>query len=104
MVPWIIWLIAISSTSICIYLWFKDVLRIMREQKSIVDSAAKQFTLCREKFRKTREDLADAAVLDRSEKIYHQAITHYNQTLYKPWNYLPGRLLGFQLIKHDLVN
>lgn len=34
-------------------------------------------------------------VLRRSESIYRQAAGSYNETLHRPWIYIPGRLMGF---------
>jgi len=36
-----------------------------------------------------------AEVLRRSESIYRQAAGNYNETLHRPWIYIPGRLMGF---------
>mgnify|MGYP003186766107 CR=1 FL=1 len=36
-----------------------------------------------------------AEVLRRSESIYRQAAGSYNETLHRPWIYIPGRLMGF---------
>ena len=41
-----------------------------------------------------------AAVLERSESIYRQAVDHYNQTLRKPWVYPPAALMGFRIIQN----
>lgn len=49
MVPWLISLIAIVSTAVCIFLWFRDVRRIMRERKSTVESAARQVAVCQDR-------------------------------------------------------
>lgn len=98
MSSWLAWLIAIASITACLLFWFRDVRRIMRERKSTVKSAAGQLAVCREKAAKARGDPETAAILERSEKIYQQAVDHYNRTLQKPWNYLPARLMGFHQI------
>lgn len=97
---WIISLVAVVSTAVCLFLWFRDVRRIMREQKSTVDSAAGQLRVVRNKTHKARGDPATAAVLERSESIYCQAVDHYNRTLRKPWVYLPAALMGFRMIRN----
>lgn len=98
MTSWIIALVAIVSTTACLFLQFRDVLRFIREQKSIVKSAAGQLAVCREKSLKARDGPEVSAVLDRSEKIYRQAVDLYNQTLHKAWNYFPAHLMGLRYI------
>ena len=98
MAPWLMSLIAVVSVALCLFLWFRDVRRIMQERKSTVESAAGQLAVHREKARKARDDPDAAAVLARSEDIYQQAVDIYNRTLQKPWNYLPARLMGFHRI------
>ena len=95
----IIALVAVVSTAAFLFLWFRDVRRIMRERKSTVDSAKAQLDIFREKAHKARDD-PDAAVLQRSESIYRQAVDHYNQTLRKPWVYPPAALMGFRMIEN----
>lgn len=98
MVPWITSLIAIVSTGACISLWFRDVRRVMCDQMHIVESAAWQVTVCREKAFRSRGDPEAAEVLARSEKIYRQAVDIYDRTLQKAWIYLPAHLMGFKRI------
>ena len=98
MAPWLMSLIAVVSVALCLFLWFRDVRRIMRERKSTVESAGEQLVACREKALRARGDPEAAAVLERSENIYRQAVDIYNRTLRKPWNYLPAHLMGFHRI------
>lgn len=98
MASWLVPLIAIISTFTCLHLWFRDVRRIMKEQKSTVESAKAQLRIFREKAHKARNDQDAAAVLARSESIYRQAVEHYNRTLRKPWIYPPAALMGFRMI------
>lgn len=98
MLSWIIPLIAIISTATCLYLWFKDVRRIMNEQKSTVESARAQLMVFSEKANQACDDTDTAAVLQRSESIYRQAVEHYNRTLHKLWVYPPAVLMGFRSI------
>ena len=93
-------LVAVVSTAAFLFLWFRDVRRIMRERKSTVDSAKAQLDVFREKAHKARDDPDAAAVLQRSESIYRQAVEHYNQTLRKPWVCLPAALMGFWMIQN----
>lgn len=96
---WLMPLIATISTAICLFLWFRDVWRIMTEQKNTMESAKAQLMIFREKAYKARSDPDAAAVLERSESIYHQAVEHYNRTLRKPWVYPPATLMGFRIIQ-----
>jgi len=98
MVPWFISLIAVVSIALCLFLWFRDVRRIMQERKNTVESAAGQLAAYRERVSKARGDPDATAVLARSEDIYRQAVNIYNQTLRKPWNYLPAHLMGYHRI------
>ena len=100
MASWLVPLIAFISTATCLYLWFRDVRRIMKEQKSTVESAKAQLRIFRKKADKAREDPDMAAVLERSENIYRQAVEHYNLTLRKPWVYPPAALMGFRMIQN----
>ena len=54
-----------------------------------------QLAVCRRQAAGPCSDPELAEVLARSESIYRQAVALYNDTLRKPWIYLPGRLLGF---------
>lgn len=98
MAPWLVSLIAAVSVALCLFLWFRDVRRIMRERKSTVESAAGHLTQYQEKARKAQGAPEAAAIFERSEKIYQQAVDIYNRTLQKPWNYLPARLMGYHRI------
>ena len=101
MASWIIPMVAVVSTTACLFLWFRDVRRIMRERKSTVESARSQLDIFREKAHKARDDSDAAAVLERSESIYRQAVDLYNKTLKKPWNYLPALVMGFYPVQED---
>ena len=94
----LICLIAVIITALCIFLWFRDVRRIMKEQRSTVESARRQLASSRERTAKARDDPDAAAVLERSENIYRQAVEHYNRTLRRPWVYPPAALMGFRMI------
>ena len=96
MITCLVCLIAISSTSICLFVWFRDVRRIMRSRMSVVESAAGQLSVCREKAAQIQGSPDSDAVLARSESIYRQAVDLYNQTIRNPWIYLPAVLMGFK--------
>ena len=101
MLSWLIWLVAVISTTMCLLLWFRDVRRIMRQRKSTMESAKAQYAVCLEKAGKGRDDPEAAAVLARSESIYRQAVELYNNTLKKPWNYFPALVMGFSPVQEN---
>ena len=51
-----IWIIAVISVATCLYLWFREVRRIMRARRSTVESAAGQLASCRRKTAGVRYD------------------------------------------------
>ena len=79
MASWMIALVAVVSTAAFLFLWFRDVRRIMRERKSTVDSAKAQLNVFRKKAHKDRGDPDAAAVLERGESIYRQAVERSNR-------------------------
>ncbi len=93
---WVAWPIAGISVCAAAAMWFRIVQLAMDGVKSMVDSASVQLSVCRQRNRNAQGGADERAVLERSEDIYRQAVEHYNSTLHKPWNYLPGRLLGFR--------
>ena len=97
----LICLIAVISTALCLFLWFRDVRRIMKEQQSTVESARRQLVSSRERAAKTRDDPDAAAVLERSGSIYRQAVEHYNRTLRKLWVHPPAAMMGFRMIQSE---
>jgi len=96
MAPDLLWLITAVSVSLCLFLWFREVRRVLRERRSMVDSAAGQLRSSREKAMRMPQDPETAAVLRRSERIYAQAVELYNHTLRRPLYMLPARLMGFR--------
>ena len=92
MEQWIAWLAALVSFSAFLVLWFREVRRMLRSLKSIVDSALEQAAACR---RSAAADERAAGVLARSESILRQAVENYTHALTRPWNFLPGHLMGF---------
>ena len=85
---WVIWLVAIASTSALVVLWFWEVRRLLRQHRSMVESARCQLAAFEKR-------AAEAEGLRRSESIYRQAAGNYNETLHRPGIYIPGRLMGF---------
>ena len=96
MSAWLAWLIAIISSLGCLFLWFRDVRRIMRDRLSTVEYAAKQLACFRKKAANTQNDPEAAALLERSERIYRQAVEQYALSMEKPWIRLPASLMGFR--------
>ncbi|MGI6125310.1 MAG: hypothetical protein ACOYIG_14265 [Acetivibrionales bacterium] len=67
-----------------------------------VNSAENQLAACRKNHMLTRDSSGEQAaksILSRSQDIYHQSVLLYNKTLQKPWNRIPGFLMGFRQIK-----
>ena len=98
MAPVVIALIAMLVTSLCVFFWFRNVRRIMQERKNTVDCAGKQLSVYKSRALKTRNDPAAAAISERCERIYWQAVELYNQTLRKTAYYLPARLMGYHQV------
>lgn len=92
---WVIWLVAIASTSALVALWFWEVRRLLRQHQSMVESARCQLAAFEKRAAEAMGDADVAEVLRRSERIYRQAAGNYNETLHRPWIYIPGRLMGF---------
>ena len=95
MPEWLGWLVAGISTVGFISLWFWEVRRVLRNYRSMVQCAAGQLVSCRKRLAQSQQDAALLEVLRRSESIYRQAAGNYNETLHRPWIYIPGRLMGF---------
>ena len=92
---WVIWLVAIASTSALVVLWFWEVRRLLRQHRSMVESARCQLAAFEKRAAEAAGNADVAEVLRRSESIYRQAAGNYNETLHRPWIYIPGRLMGF---------
>lgn len=85
-------------------LWFWVVCRELREKRNMMESAEVQLTACRRQVRRVRagSEKEDAQkVLDRSLDIYRQTVLLYHRTLKKPWNYIPGFLMGYREVKGE---
>jgi len=91
-------LVAVLSTALNLFLWFRDVWRTMRYRRNVVESANGQLMVYRKKACQAQGDPEVAAVLSRSERIYQQAADIYNNTLQKPWILLPAYMMGFRHI------
>lgn len=92
---WVIWLVAIASTSALVVLWFWEVRRLLRQHRSMVESARCQLAAFEKRVAEAAGNADVAEVLRRSESIYRQAAGSYNETLHRLWIYIPGRLMGF---------
>ena len=91
---WVIWLVAVASTSALVALWFWEVRRLLRQHRSMVESARCQLAAFEKRAAEAAGNADVAEVLRRSESIYRQAAGNYNETLHRPWIYIPGRLMG----------
>ncbi|MEG2176978.1 MAG: hypothetical protein RRY97_08915 [Oscillibacter sp.] len=94
----IAWLIITISTVAFFLLWFWAVYKELMGKRNTVKSAALQLAACRKKRLRAKNsiELADAqVVLDRSLDIYRQAVDIYNKTRQKPFDHIPGWLMGF---------
>jgi len=91
--------IALISTAAFLVLWFWVVHRELRARTDTVNSARSQLAACRKKHMQARggpEEQDAKSILSRSLDIYRQSVMLFNQTLLKPWNRIPGFLLGFR--------
>ncbi|MEG2138833.1 MAG: hypothetical protein RRY64_09255, partial [Oscillospiraceae bacterium] len=98
--------IAIVSTAAFVGLWFWVVQGELVRGRNMVESAKIQVLACRKQcVRDSGSDgeAASRAVLLRSEDIYRQSIALYHRALKKPWNYIPGALMGFRPIEGSEV-
>jgi hypothetical protein len=95
----IAWVTSTISTAAFLLLWFWVVRRELRGRKDTVNSARSQLAVSRKKHMKARdgpEEMDAQCILERSRDIYRQSVALYNQTLQKPWNRIPGFLMGFR--------
>lgn len=95
---WLILVVAVTGLAICVYLWFRRVQSIMREQKRTVESAAGQLAAFRSQVVEKHYDPDLAKIIMRCENLYRQAETQYHETYYKPWIWLPATIMGFHAI------
>ena len=96
MTTWIPWAAAALSTAVCVYLWFREVRRIMAEQTNMLSSAAGQLESSRRRAQEKSADGEAAAVLRRSEDIYRQAQYQYRRCLLRPWIAFPAFVMGYR--------
>ncbi len=92
-------LLAAMSLLAFLALWFRTVWREMLKRSDTAASAKTQLDINQRQFPLLVKRLGtdDAkALLARSEDIYQQAATLYNQALAKPCNIVPGLVLGFR--------
>ena len=77
----LVWLIAIVSTGLCLFLWFLEVRRSLRRLLSTVESAESQLASCRRKAKSVEQTPEVLEMLQRSEQIYQQAVEGYHMRL-----------------------
>lgn len=101
MTTFIACVIALVSTLAFLALWFRVVYVKLKAKIDIVNSAKNQLAACRKDYMLKRDGAEgqDAKlILTRSLDIYRQSVKLYNRTLLKPYNYIPGLLMGFRKI------
>lgn len=94
----IVSLIAILSTCAFLALWFWVVWRELLGKRRAVESAKAQLTASRQQYLRARDGPGEEAarqILERSQSVCGQTVRLYNETLKKPWNRIPGALMGF---------
>ena len=94
--------VAFISTISFLMLWFLTVYRELRSKKDTVNSAENQLAACRKNHMLSSDSTDEQTtkpILSRSIDIYNQSVTLYNQALDRPWNRIPGFLMGFRQIK-----
>jgi len=98
----IAFVLALISTISFLTLWFMTVYRELRSRTDTVKSAENQLAECRKNhmlLSDSSDEQAAKSILSRSMDIYNQSVMLYNQTLNRPWNRIPGYLMGFRQIK-----
>jgi len=93
---------AVISAILFLNLWFMTVYRELRIKADTVKRAENQLAACRKTHMLSdgRIDEQEAkSILSRCMDIYKQSVTLYNQALNRPWNRVPGFLMGFRQIK-----
>ena len=104
MFTWIPWAAAVVSTAVCLWLWFREVRRIMVERTDMLSSAAGQLESSRKRAEDNPTDGEAAAVYRRSEDIYRQAQYQYRRSLCRPWIALPAYLMGYRAERRGEIN
>lgn len=92
------------STTVAVVLWFFVVYRELKTKRNALKSAQYQLNASRHQQIRTRdgpEAQSAHEVLIRSLDIYRQSVALYHETLKKPWNCIPGFLMGFRQLKDE---
>lgn len=95
----IVSLLAFLSTTAFLTLWFWVVRRELLGKQKAVDAAKTQLIASRRHDLRARdgpEERTARQILERSQSVYDQTVGLYNETLKKPWNGIPGFLMGFR--------
>lgn len=103
MATFILCVTAIITTTSFLILWFWVVYQELRAKMNIVNSAENQLAACRKNHMHTKggsEEQDAKSILSRSLDIHRQSVILYNKTLLKPWNLIPGLLMGFRKISN----
>lgn len=92
--------IVLLSLVLGLYLWFRRAQQVLKERWDAVTVASQQRQAIRSSV-ETRSPEEFAAVLERSESIYTQAVTLYHKTLERPLYWLPATIMGYRPLMED---
>lgn len=92
--------IVLLSLVLGLYLWFRRAQQVLKERWDAVTVASQQRQAIRSSA-ETRRPEEFAAVLERSESIYTQAVTLYHKTLERPLYWLPATIMGYRPLMED---
>ncbi|MEG2222683.1 MAG: hypothetical protein RRY95_08155 [Oscillospiraceae bacterium] len=90
--------LAAISAAAFLALWFWVVRRELYAKQKAAHAARCQLIAGKQAYMRARDGPRERqaqAIMERSQRIYDQSIQLYNELLHKPWNRLPGRLMGF---------
>lgn len=94
----IAYLVAGASMAALITLWFWIVRQELCAKQKAAKAAKCQLIASKQEYLRARDGSNETQaheILERSERVYKQSIQLYQKSLRKPWNLLPGALMGF---------
>lgn len=101
---WLISLFLGLSTMALIVLWFCLSHRELSIKASMMKSAETQLLASRKQAELDSDDPNAMGILERSLDIYLQSTERYNETLRKPWIFIPGLIMGYRMAESDDIN
>ncbi|MEG2086680.1 MAG: hypothetical protein RR022_00680 [Angelakisella sp.] len=87
------------STSAFVVLWFWVVWQALDAKRKAVEAARCQLIASKQahlRARNSPKEKQALEIMERSECVYNQSVQLYHNLRHKPWNALPGALMGFQ--------